>query len=209
MRPDRHELLVHVDHAEEIVEAPSRRLVIARLAVERIALEVEEEITRIRHRYRRERCRIDDAVGRRATGLRIDLQRVESALHADGVTALGGTVDGVLAEQIALPATKMARPDNTSHLRPNRSDSGPTKSWPTAKATKKLLKVSASSRGETPRSTPICGKAGRMMLVANDPSAASPASISSNSPERDFAESIGLGIVAPFIAVKAFNTGIE
>jgi hypothetical protein len=48
-----------------------------------------------------------------------------------------------------------------------------------------------------------------MMLVANDPSAASPASISSNSPERDFAESIGLGIVAPFIAVKAFNAGID
>ena len=81
----------------------------------------------------------------------------------------------VASAQIALPATKMARPDNTSHLRPNRSDSGPTKSWPTAKATKKLLSVALRSSTDVPRSAAMSGKAGRMMLVASAPSAARPA----------------------------------
>src|SRR3954453_12340918 len=83
---------------------------------------------------------------------------------------------GSAKAQSTLPAAKTARPPSTSHLRPKRSESGPARSCPNAKATKKLLNVRPSSWEETPRLAPICGKAGRMMFVASAPSAASPAS---------------------------------
>ena len=51
-----------------------------------------------------------------------------------------------------LPAEKMQSPARTSHLRPNRSERGPARSWPKAKAMKKLLSVSPSSWADTPRS---------------------------------------------------------
>src|SRR5918995_7252308 len=78
--------------------------------------------------------------------------------------------------ETTLPTTKTARPPSTSHLRPKWSESGPARSCPNAKATKKLLSVRPSSWEETPRPAPIRGKAGRMMLVASAPSATRPAS---------------------------------
>src|SRR5205085_12608548 len=74
------------------------------------------------------------------------------------------------------PRQRLQGPPSTSDLRPKRSESGPTRSCPNAKATKKLLNVRPSSWEETPRLAPIRGKAGRMMLVASAPSADSPAS---------------------------------
>ena len=99
--------------------------------------------------------------------------------------------------QTTLPSTKSTNPLTTNHLRPKRSDKGPTKSWPTAKATKKLASVALKSLTEVCSSPAISGNAGRMMLVANEPSAARPASRSNNCPVSCFLESKVFCIAKP------------
>ena len=91
-----------------------------------------------------------------------------------------------------LPITNTASPPNTNGFLPSASAKGPTKSWPTANTTKKTLSVNASSRGSTPRSRAIGGKAGSMMLVASAPSAAKLASSTSRPALRRCAASDGL-----------------
>jgi hypothetical protein len=74
VRPERCETLVGVDHAEEVVEPPPGRLVRPGLAIHGVALEVEEEVSRVGLRQRGERGGVDDAVGGRGGGARLDLQ---------------------------------------------------------------------------------------------------------------------------------------
>ena len=83
-----------------------------------------------------------------------------------------------------LPAEKLQSPARTSHLRPNRSERA-ARSWPKAKAMKKLLSVSPSSWAGH-RDHLQSGNAGRMMLVASAASAASPASRAGAFPSTGF-----------------------
>jgi hypothetical protein len=46
-------------------------------------------------------------------------------------------------------------------LRPYRSDSGPTTSWPTARPTRKVVSVSWTALAEASSSSPMAGKPGR------------------------------------------------
>ena len=69
VRPQLRVALVEVDEPEEVVDPPLHRLAgRLSLAVERVALEVEEQVAEIGAGQRAERLRMDDLVGRHGDG---------------------------------------------------------------------------------------------------------------------------------------------
>src|SRR3954467_1713270 len=75
----------------------------------------------------------------------------------------------------ALPAKNTANPIRTGHRRPNRSEIGPTASWPTANTARKTVMADVTAGVDTFSATAICGSEGSRMLVASVPVAASEA----------------------------------
>ena len=75
-----------------------------------------------------------------------------------------------------LPAKNTAKPASTGQRRPNRSEIGPTTSWPTANTARKTVIADVTAAVDTFSETAICGSDGNRMLVASVPVAASKAS---------------------------------
>src|SRR5689334_14058029 len=75
----------------------------------------------------------------------------------------------------ALPAKKTAKPIKTGQRRPNRSEIGPTTSWPRANTARKTVIADVTVGVETFSATAICGRDGSRILVASVPVAANDA----------------------------------
>src|SRR4249920_198326 len=73
----------------------------------------------------------------------------------------------------ALPAKNTANPTRTGQRRPNRSEIGPTRSWPSANTARKTVIAEVTAGVDTFSATAICGSEGSRMLVASVPVAAS------------------------------------
>src|SRR5262245_26680132 len=75
----------------------------------------------------------------------------------------------------ALPAKNTANPTRTGQRLPNRSEIGPTTSWPRANTARKTVMADVTAAVDTFSATAICGKEGSRMLVASVPVAANEA----------------------------------
>src|SRR5690606_35554088 len=74
VRPEGPEGAVRLDEAEEVVEPPAGLVLLARLGVERVALEVEEDVARVRDRERRDGTRVDELKRRWGALGRLELE---------------------------------------------------------------------------------------------------------------------------------------
>src|SRR3954469_11827696 len=85
----------------------------------------------------------------------------------------GNSVDSA---HTTLPTKKTANPITTGTLRPKRSDKGPTINCPIAKIAKKTVTSWVVAAVETWSESPMLGRDGSKIFVANVPSAESAAS---------------------------------